>query len=93
LYETLVDVVVLTANSLDCGSKKMPLNPSLLRAGMAVMDLSDLPGESSYTQEARERGCKVVEPAEVFADYVGSLFKSLTGKDLPPDAIVDGLKD
>lgn len=93
LYETLVDVVVLTTNSLDCGSKKAPLNPSLLRAGMAVMDLSDLPGESSYTQEARERGCKVVEPAEVFADYVGSLFKSLTGKDLPPDAIINGLKD
>jgi 3-dehydroquinate dehydratase/shikimate dehydrogenase len=93
LYDTLVDVIVLTANSMDHGSKKSPLNPSLLRQGMTVMDLSDLPGESIFTQEARERGCKVVEPAEVFADYVGSLFKSLTGQELPPDAFSQGLSD
>ncbi len=93
LYETLVDVVALTANTLDFGSKKSPLNPSLLRPGMTVMDLSEFPGESDLTQEARERGCKVVEPSEVFGDYVGLLFKSLTGQELPPDAIVSGLSD
>ena len=91
LYDTLVDVVVLTANTMDWGSKKSPLNPSLLRQGMAFMDLGELPGESTFTQEARERGCKVVEPAEVFVDYIGSLFKSLTGQELPADAIAQGL--
>jgi len=93
LYETLVDVVVLTINTMDYGTKKTPLNSSLFRPGMTVMDLSELPGESSYTEEARERGCKVVEPSEVFSDYVGLLFKSLTGQDLPAEAIADGLSD
>lgn len=91
LYETLTDVVILTVNSMDHGTKKSPLNPSLLRAGMTVMDLSELPGESPITQEARERGCRVVEPSEVFAGYVGLLFKSLTGQELPGEAIVKGL--
>jgi 3-dehydroquinate dehydratase/shikimate dehydrogenase len=91
LYETLVDVVVLTTNNMDHGSRKTPLNPSLLRQGMTFMDLSELPGESTFTQEARERGCKVVEPAEVFVGYVSSLFKALTGQDMPGDAIAKGL--
>lgn len=91
LYETLADVVVMTVNTMDFGSKKSPLNPSLFRPGMTVMDLSELPGESTFTQEARERGSKVVEPAEVFAGYVGLLFKSLTGQDLPENAILTGL--
>jgi len=93
LYETLVDVVVLTKNSMDYGSKKSPLNPSLLRENMAFMDLSELPGESKFTEEARARGCRVVEPAEIFADYIGLLFKSLTGKDIPGDAIAQGLTE
>lgn len=93
LYETLADVMVLTVNTLEVGSKKVPVNPSLLREQMTVMDLSELPGESPLTQEGRERGCKVIEPAEVFAGYVGLLFKSLTGQDLPGEAIVKGLTD
>ena len=86
-------MIVLTTNTLDFGSKKSALNPSLLRQGMTVMDLSEMPGESRYTQEARDRGCKVVEPAEIFADYLGSLFKSLTGQELPMEAFAQGLSD
>lgn len=93
MYETLVDVVIVTTPNLDHGLKKSPINPSLLRPGMTFLDLTDPPGESSLCQEARERGCKVVEPAEVFADYVGVLFKSLTGQELPPDAIATGLAE
>ena len=91
LYDTLFDVVILTTGSMDFGSKKSPLNPALLRPNICFMDLSALPGESSFTNEARQRGCKVVEPAEVFRDYIGSLFKALTGQDIPPDAITQGL--
>lgn len=91
LYETLVDVVIVTTPNLDHGTKKSPINPSLLRPGMAFLDLTDPPGESPLCQEARERSCKVVEPAEVFADYVTMLFKSLTGQELPPDAFAAGL--
>lgn len=93
LYETLVDVVILTCNHLDSTLKRTPLNPSLFRSGMTIMDLSEIPGESPLTQEARERGCRVVEPAEVFGDYVGLLFKSLTGQDLPTNAIISGLAE
>ncbi|MBC8114452.1 MAG: hypothetical protein H7062_08755 [Candidatus Saccharimonas sp.] len=57
------------------------------------MDLSELPADSPLTAEARERGCKVVEPSEVFADYIGSLFKSLTGQELPADAFAAGLAE
>lgn len=91
LYDTLTDVVVLTTPNLDHGMKKTAINPSLLRPGMAFLDLTDPPGESPLCQEARERGCKVVEPAEVFAEYLGVLFKSLTGQALPPNAIAAGL--
>lgn len=86
IYETLVDVVVFTASNLDHGKKPMPINASLLRPGMTVMDLNELPNGSQFTFEAKERGCKVVEPREVFTEYVATLFKSLTGQDLPSDA-------
>ncbi len=86
IYETLVDVVIFTVPNFDFGKKPLPINPSVLRPGMAVMDLNDFPGGSQFTVEARERGCKIVEPRELFADYAGTLFKSLTGQDLPAEA-------
>ncbi len=86
VYETLVDVVVLTVPNFDHGKKPAPINASLLRPGMTVLDLNDLPNGSQFTTEAKERGCKVVEPREVFAEYVVTLFKSLTGQDLPSEA-------
>lgn len=93
VYETLVDVVVVTVPNMDYGTKKTPINPSMLRAGMTLMDLSELPGESPLVEEAKMRGCKVVEPSEVFADYIGNLFKSLTGQELPPEAFAAGLSE
>lgn len=93
LYSTLFDVVVMATTSLDIGSKKSPLNPSLFRAGMTVMDLSEIPAESSLARESHERACKLVSAAEIYADYIGLLFKSLTGQELPPEAIVTGLAE
>lgn len=93
IYETLVDVVIVTVPNMDSGTKRTPINPSLLRAGMTLMDLSELPDESPLVDEARLRGCKIVEPAEVFADYIGNLFKSLTGQDLPPESFAAGLSE
>lgn len=91
LYDTLVDLVLVTTTNLDHGAKKTPINPSLLKPGQAFVDLTDPPGESPLCQEARDRGCKVVEPADVFAEYVGQIFKSLTGQDLPQEAFATGL--
>lgn len=92
IYETLSDVVVFTVGSFDHGKKPMPINPSLLRPGMAVMDLNELPNGSRFTFEAKERACKVVEPRDVFTEYVGTLFKSLTGQDLPSEAAAQMLQ-
>lgn len=91
LYDTLTDVVILTVPNLDHGMKKTPISTSLLRPNMLVMDLTDPPSESPLGVEARERGCKVVDPADVFAEYLAALFKSLTAQDLPPDAVAAGL--
>ncbi len=91
LYETLVDGVITTVRNLDHLSRKTPINPSMLRPGMAFMDLTDPPAESPLLIEARERGCKVVEPADIFVDYVTQIFKSLSGQDLPPEAFASGL--
>lgn len=86
IYETLVDVVILTVPNFDSGKKSVPINPSLLRSGMTVLDLNQLPEGSQFTVEARERGCKLVEPQDLYVDYVGTLFKSLTGQNLPAEA-------
>ena len=93
VYDTLVDVVIVTVPNMDYGTKKTPINPSMFRAGMTVMDLSELPDESRLNDEAKMRGCKVVEPSEVFADYIGGLFKSLTGQELPAEAFAAGLTE
>jgi 3-dehydroquinate dehydratase/shikimate dehydrogenase len=93
IYDTLVDVVIITVPNMDFATRKSPINPSLLRQGMTMMDLSELPEESPLVEEAKLRGCKVVEPSEVFADYLGNLFKSLTGQDLPAEAFAAGLAE
>lgn len=86
IYETLADVVVFTVSNFDHGKKPMPINPSLLRPGITVLDLNELPNGSPFTVEAKERGCKTVDPREVFSEYVATMFKSLTGQDLPSEA-------
>lgn len=87
IYDTLIDVVIITVPSLDFHKKHMPINPSLLRPGMAVMDLNEMPNGSHLTFEAKERACKVVEPKDVFAEYAQTIFKSLTGERLPSEAM------
>ncbi len=59
----------------------MRLNPSFLRPGMVVTDLSDIPNDTKLLEEARNRGCKIVEPAAIFGDHLTSVFKTVTGKD------------
>ncbi|MSR59205.1 MAG: type I 3-dehydroquinate dehydratase [Planctomycetaceae bacterium] len=94
MYDTLCDVVVIAeaqSFSLQTGhsaqGQGVKLNPAFLREHMYVTDLSQLPGESDLLREARARGCKIIEPADIFAEYVSSTFKAITGKDLPVDAV------
>ncbi len=86
LYDTLSDLVVIADPAIVAGHKKTELNATYLRPHMAVCDVSHLPEETEFLREGRSRGCNVVEPAAIFGDQLGSLFKSLTGRDLPEGA-------
>ncbi|ODA29425.1 type I 3-dehydroquinate dehydratase [Planctopirus hydrillae] len=93
LYDTLVDVLVVASENLDHGSRKTSISPTIIRPGMTILDLSSMPADSPLIDEARVRGAKIVEPAEVFADYATNLFRSITGQELPPEAFAQGLAE
>ncbi len=54
---------------------------------MAVTDLTNLPGESHLLREARERGCKIIEPVAIFGEHLAATFKTISGKELPADLV------
>jgi|HubBroStandDraft_6_1064221.scaffolds.fasta_scaffold21972_2 3-dehydroquinate dehydratase/shikimate dehydrogenase len=83
LYDTLADVVVVAEPSIKMGNGKSDINPGYFRTTMTVMDLSAMPDDTSIVEEARARGCKVVEPMEVFRSMLAAQFESLTGKQFP----------
>jgi 3-dehydroquinate dehydratase/shikimate dehydrogenase len=60
---------------------------------MLVIDASDPPVEHPLFEEARSRGCGLIEPAQVFAGQVARQFHSITGFELPASAVVSGLAE
>lgn len=94
LYNTLADVVVLSEPNLAIGHRKHEFNPSYLKETMTVLDLTNYPGKSRLEDEARERGCRIVDPVEVALDQIEVQFKAVTGKELPDrDAARSALSD
>ncbi len=83
LYDTLADVVVLADPDLVLGAGRGELNPSFLRPPMLVMDVAAGREDSNVLSEARSRGCPVVEPEGIWTGLVESLYRSITGSDLP----------
>jgi 3-dehydroquinate dehydratase/shikimate dehydrogenase len=81
------DVLVFADPALEMGYAETELNPSYLRAGMTVLDVRRMPESSDFIVEARLRGCKVVEPAEIYADQISGQFKAITGENLPSEAL------
>ncbi len=73
-YSTLADVVVVADRSLSCGQQQGEVNPSYLRPEMTVMDVSDLPREHELFEEARLRGCKLIEPFGIYKQQMGVQF-------------------
>jgi 3-dehydroquinate dehydratase/shikimate dehydrogenase len=90
-YSTLADAVVIADPALKSGVQQGSINPSLLKAGMTVVDVSDPPVEHPLLGEARTRGCKLVESASVFVEQVAAQFRSIAGKDLPAGAVSQAL--
>lgn len=93
LYDTLADIIVIADRSIVCGQNQGNVNPSLFRANHTVLDVSEPPQEHGLFTEARERGCKVIEPQAVFVDQLSAQFKAITGRDLPAEAFAKGLAE
>jgi 3-dehydroquinate dehydratase / shikimate dehydrogenase len=97
IYSTLHDVIVVSREPGDDGSdERRTLLPNYLRAGMTVMDLTDLPRETGFTREARLRGCHVVSPQTLQVEQVRTQVKRLTGQEVaaaPLEAAIAGLVD
>jgi len=91
LYDTLTDVIVIADRNLECGQHAGNVNPSLFRSSHAVLDVSDPPREHPLFVEARERGCRIIDPQSVYVDQLNAQFKAITGKDLPMEAFAKGL--
>ncbi len=83
LYDTLADVVAIADPAVQMGHGKTEINPGYFRPTMTVMDVSALPDDTLLLEEVRGRGCKVVEPSEVFRGLLAAQFESLTGKQFP----------
>lgn len=92
IYATTTDIVVLADPEIKCGVGRGQLNPSLIREGSLVIDLTAYPADSPFAEEARSRGAIYISPAQIFAQQLHLQFKSLTNMDLPVSAFAKGLQ-
>jgi 3-dehydroquinate dehydratase/shikimate dehydrogenase len=83
LYDSHPDVVILADPALQFGHRKTELNSAFLRPTMTVADVSHVDDASEFLNEARVRGCQVVEPADMLQANVAAVFKTITGQVLP----------
>lgn len=88
MYNTLCDVAIICDagqsdmdNAATSRGDQARLNASFFRPGMVVCDLSDMPNDTRLMEEARARGCRVVDSAEISGDHLMATFKTVTGKD------------
>ena len=83
LYDTLADVVVVADSAIKMGHQKAEINAGYFRPTMMVMDLCSMPYNTELLEEARGRGCKIVEPGDAFRAWVTAQFESICGKKFP----------
>ena len=87
VYERLTDVLVIADSRIQAGPGTRELNPTVLREQMTIVDISQCPDETEFLKEARERGCRVVDPKRVYTNQLAAQFKTITGKALPESAL------
>lgn len=93
VHAAATDIVLLAAHDIRCGTNRGELNPSIIREGMTVIDLTAYPGDSAFAQEASSRGATYLSPSQIFVAQLQAQFRMLTGMDLPTSAIAAGLKE
>jgi len=87
LYDILTDVLIRADPSIKLGTGRTNLNPSYLKANMTVLDVCESPGETELIQEARNRGCRIIEPTALFTNRMSIVFRALTKTPLPSEVI------
>ena len=93
VHSTMADIVILAGSDITSGMNRGELNPSLIREGMTIIDLTRYPGESAFAEEARLRGAHYIDPSGVFAEQLQLQFRTLAGRDIPIGAFQKGLAD
>ncbi|MFG0333079.1 MAG: type I 3-dehydroquinate dehydratase, partial [Maioricimonas sp. JB049] len=93
LYDTLAEVVILADPKLQAGHGHGRLNPSFFKPSQTVIDVSNPPQETDLFGEARLRGCRLIEPIDIYRDQVAARFKALTGREIPADAVGSALTE
>jgi len=91
LYDTYADVFVVGDSSIQIGTSKMHFNPGYLRDKMTTVDITDLPNETEILREARDRGCRIVDPQDILAEQIRAIFQAITGKDFPDDVMAESM--
>lgn len=91
VHAAATDILFLGGNAIKSGTGRGELNPSIIREGMTVIDLTMYPGDSPFAEEARSRGATYINPSEVFVSQLQSQFRMLTNMELPTSAIATGL--
>ena len=93
IHNLMIEGVMIADSTVQCGTGRGKLNPSLLRKNMTVIDLMSYPSESPIAVEARERGCHYISPSLIFAVQLQAQFNFLTKKKIPLDAFQKGLQE
>jgi 3-dehydroquinate dehydratase / shikimate dehydrogenase len=91
LYDTLFDVVVIADPALKLGATHGCINVSVLREHMTVLDVSDPPRVHELAEEARLRGCHVIDSPGLFRDQLAAQYRAIVGKDLPEEALANAM--
>src|SRR5262249_20228100 len=78
-------LVICAASDFDEGSPPdaKSLHPGYLRAGMTVMDVTQIPRRSAFLVEAQARGCAIVPPRDLLIEQVRAQVKRLIDLDVP----------
>lgn len=86
IYATSTDTIILASPEIVKGTDRGQLNPSIIREGMTVIDLTAYPKESAFAIEARSRGAHCVSAADIFRQHLKHQFNQLTNMKLPDEA-------
>lgn len=84
IYSTLHEVLVICADREPAGVRvpRTPLQPTYLKPGMTVMDLTAPGTKSDFLRGAEEHGATIVSPREVLLDHLTLQVKLLAKMDV-----------